>query len=176
MRAVLDHVLRRLIVRGRLTVEWPDGKLTTYVGEPGPEASMKIRDARTLRRVALNPALALGEAYMDGGLVPVDCTIHDVLDVLLTNRSAESARQELLSLHEFAGWLLRRMAQFNPAGRARRNVTHHYDLNGRLYRCSSTATASTPAPISPPAPRRWKKRREPKSATSPPSCCSTAPT
>ena len=70
---------------------------------------------------------------MDGGLVPVDCTIHDVLDVLLTNRSAESARQELLSLHEFAGWLLRRMAQFNPAGRARRNVAHHYDLNGRLY-------------------------------------------
>ena len=39
MRAVLDHVLRRLIVRGRLTVRWPDGKLTTYVGEPGPEAA-----------------------------------------------------------------------------------------------------------------------------------------
>ena len=27
----------------------------------------------------------------------------------------------------------RRLAQFNPAGRSRRNVAHHYDLNGRLY-------------------------------------------
>ena len=29
--------------------------------------------------------------------------------------------------------MTRRLAQFNPAGRARRNVAHHYDLNGRLY-------------------------------------------
>ncbi len=133
MRAVLEHVLRRLIVRGRLSIRWPDGKLTTLAGESGPEAFIEIRDQQTVRRIALNPAMALGEAYMDGGLVPVDCGIYDVIDVLLTNRSAEGSRQELLSLHEFTGWLLRRMAQFNPAGRARRNVAHHYDLNGRLY-------------------------------------------
>src|SRR5262249_57241527 len=34
-------------------------------------------------------------------------------------------------------WLLRyagrRLAQFNPRKRARRNVAHHYDLDGRLY-------------------------------------------
>ena len=132
MRAVLEHVLRRLIVRGRLSIRWPDGKLTTLAGESGPEAFIEIRDQQTVRRIALNPAMALGEAYMDGGLVPVDCGIYDVIDVLLTNRSAEGSRQELLSLHEFTGWLLRRMAQFNPAGRARRNVAHHYDLNGRL--------------------------------------------
>src|SRR6476469_4407009 len=34
-------------------------------------------------------------------------------------------------------WLLRytrrRFAQFNPRNRARRNVAHHYDLDGRLY-------------------------------------------
>ncbi|MEW6257283.1 MAG: cyclopropane-fatty-acyl-phospholipid synthase family protein, partial [Pseudomonadota bacterium] len=28
---------------------------------------------------------------------------------------------------------LRRLAQFNPPERARRNVAHHYDLDGRLY-------------------------------------------
>ncbi len=133
MRAVLDHVLRRLIVHGRLTVKWPDGQLTTYSGEAGPEALIAFTDARTVRRVGLNPALAIGEAYMDGGLVPVDCTIHDVLDLMLTNRSSEASRQELLTLHEIAGWFTRHIAQFNPATRARRNVAHHYDLNGRLY-------------------------------------------
>ena len=94
---------------------------------------MDIKDTRSVRRIAFNPALAIGEAYMDGGLVPVDCTIHDVLDLMLTNRSAETSRQELLTLHEIAGWLTRHIAQFNPAGRSRRNVAHHYDLNGRLY-------------------------------------------
>ena len=29
--------------------------------------------------------------------------------------------------------LYRRVAQFNPAERARRNVAHHYDLSGALY-------------------------------------------
>jgi len=133
MRSILHHVLRRFIVLGRLTVRWPDGGLTTYSGNPGPEALMAIKDDRTVRRIALNPALALGEAYMDGGLVPVDCTIYDVLDLLLTNRATSTSGQELLALHEFAGRLIRRVAQFNPAWRAQRNVAHHYDLNGRLY-------------------------------------------
>jgi cyclopropane-fatty-acyl-phospholipid synthase len=30
-------------------------------------------------------------------------------------------------------YLARRLAQFNPRKRARRNVAHHYDLDGRLY-------------------------------------------
>ena len=133
MRAVLDHVLRGLIVRGRLTVRWPDGDVSTYSGQPGPEALMHITTDRWVRRVGINPALGFGEAYMEAGLVPMDCTIYDVLDVLLTNQSAEASRQDVLRLHGMWGWLTRRISQFNPAGRARRNVAHHYDLNGRLY-------------------------------------------
>ena len=133
MRAVLDHVLRRFIVLGRLAVRWPDGELTTYGGEPGPEAGMAIRDGRTLRRLVLNPALGLGEGYMDGGIVPVGCGIHELLDLLMANRVADASRAEVLFGHEALRWLTRHLAQFNPARRARRNVAHHYDLNGRLY-------------------------------------------
>ncbi len=133
MRAVLDRVLRRFIVLGRLTIRWPDGRQTTYSGAPGPEARIELKNERTVRRIALNPALALGEAYMDGGLVPVDCGIYDVIDLMLSNRAAEGSQQELMNLHEFVGTLLRWTAQFNPANRAQRNVAHHYDLNGRLY-------------------------------------------
>jgi cyclopropane-fatty-acyl-phospholipid synthase len=133
MRAVLHHMFRRFIVLGRLTIRWPDGKMTTYSGKPGPEALIAIKDDRTVRRLVRNPALALGEAYMDGGLVPVDCTIHDVLDLLLTNRAAEAIGPVPMYVLDFMGWVTRRIAQFNPATRARRNVAHHYDLNGRLY-------------------------------------------
>ena len=47
-----------------------------------------------------------------------------VLDLLLTNRATEAAGQELIRLHEWMGWLIRRIAQFNPVRRAQRNVAH----------------------------------------------------
>jgi cyclopropane-fatty-acyl-phospholipid synthase len=38
-----------------------------------------------------------------------------------------------VDLREAVSVATRRIAQFNPARRSRRNVAHHYDLNGRLY-------------------------------------------
>ena len=72
MQAALDAILRRFVTLGRLTVRWPDGRLTNYAGPPGsgPEAAITLRDATTVRRLVLNPAVAVGEAYMDGGLLP----------------------------------------------------------------------------------------------------------
>ncbi len=133
MRTLLDLILRRFVVLGRLTVRWPDGSISTYTGEPGAEAVVELRDARTVRRIALNPALAVGEAYMDGGLVPVGCGIYDVLDVLTTNLVAQKGGNPVVQLREAVSVATRRIAQFNPAPRSRRNVAHHYDLNGRLY-------------------------------------------
>jgi cyclopropane-fatty-acyl-phospholipid synthase len=133
MRAVLEQILRRFIVLGRLTVRWPDGQLSTYTGEPGPEALIELRDWRTVRRIALNPALATGEAYMDGSLVPVDGTIYDVLDLLVTNLASETSWHPVAHARYKLARFTRSIAQFNPAPRARRNVAHHYDLNGRLY-------------------------------------------
>ncbi len=133
MRPVLDQILKHLIVLGRLTVRWPDGSISTYAGDAGPEAVMELRDARTIRRLAINPALSLGEAYMDGGMVPVDGDIYGLLDVLIANVMAEKSGKLIVQFRESVGRMTRRLAQFNPAGRSRRNVAHHYDLNGRLY-------------------------------------------
>jgi cyclopropane-fatty-acyl-phospholipid synthase len=107
--------------------------LSSYAGQPGPEATLEVRDARTVRRLLANPALALGEAYMDGGVVPVGCGIYDVLEVLMSNQSAQRGGNPIVEWREAIGVATRRIAQFNPAHRSRRNVAHHYDLNGRLY-------------------------------------------
>jgi cyclopropane-fatty-acyl-phospholipid synthase len=133
MRPLLDQIFRRFIVLGRLTVRWPDGQVSTYTGEPGPEALFALTDAHAVRRIALSPSLAVGECYMDGGLTPVDCTIYDVLDVLCTNLSAETSSQPVVRLRQWLAQFTRHIRQFNPTRRARRNVAHHYDLNGRLY-------------------------------------------
>lgn len=133
MRVLLDRLLRRFIVTGRLQVTWPDGRASIYAGAPGRAASMALRDWSTVRRLVTNPALACGECYMAGGLEPVDCSIYDVLDVLISNLVHAGSRQPVVRARAMLDRLLRRLAQFNPAARARRNVAHHYDLNGRLY-------------------------------------------
>jgi cyclopropane-fatty-acyl-phospholipid synthase len=132
MRLLLDKILKAFIREGRLTVVWPDGTMTTYGGRPGHAATISLKDPRAVRRIILDPALAIGECYMDGSLVPEDCTIYELLDVLTSNRAA-GANHPILTLRTRLGTVLKRWVTFNPAARSKRNVAHHYDLNGRLY-------------------------------------------
>jgi len=135
MQAALDAVLRRFITLGRLTVRWPDGRTTKYAGPPGsgPEASIALRDPAAVRRLMVNPALYVGEGYMDGGLVPGEGGIYQTLELLVMNQMANGSGHPIARLLAALGHLRRRIDQYNPAGRAQRNVAHHYDLNGRLY-------------------------------------------
>jgi cyclopropane-fatty-acyl-phospholipid synthase len=135
MQSAFELFLRRFIAVGRLTVRWPDGRTQTYGEAAGsqPEAGMALRDRQTIRRLVLNPELGFGEAYMDGGLVPLGGSIHDVLNLLLANLRGNSNGLLVAWLRRAAARVRRPLVQFNAAGRARRNVAHHYDLNGRLY-------------------------------------------
>lgn len=130
---VLHAILRRMIRLGRLTVQYPDGTQRRYVGTAaGPEGAMALRSPRAVRRLVLNPALAVGELYMEAELEPVGCSMHDLLDTLVTNLWS-GGPHPAEQLAAGVRLLRRRFDQLNPAGRARRNVAHHYDLNGRLY-------------------------------------------
>jgi cyclopropane-fatty-acyl-phospholipid synthase len=131
-RKLLDGALDRLVVQGRLTVHHPDGTARRHGGAPGPEAAFRLRDAAATRRLVLNPALAFGELYMDGAIEPVGCTIGDVVELLVINQWQGGQHPVEHVLAAFRQ-LRRRLDQLNPAPRAKANVAHHYDLNGRLY-------------------------------------------
>jgi cyclopropane-fatty-acyl-phospholipid synthase len=134
MQAVLDAILRRFVRHGRLTVRWPDQRLTTYTGaEDGPEAGMALLDHATVRGLVLNPAMRFAEDYMNGTLEPLDCSIYELLDMLGVNMMAQPNSHPIARLRSVLANLRRRFDQYNPAPRAQRNVAHHYDLNGRLY-------------------------------------------
>jgi cyclopropane-fatty-acyl-phospholipid synthase len=130
---MLIAILSRLIRRGTLTVRMPDGRTHTLRGElPGPSAGLAITTPRAARRLLFNPSLAFGEGYMDGEIAPLDCTLFELLDVLTLN-AMEGGGHPAETLRHAWRVLTRRLGQLNPAPRARRNVAHHYDLNGRLY-------------------------------------------
>jgi len=131
---LLDRVLRTVVALGTLEVTWPDGSTVRY-GTPGtgPSAAIAVRDAATARRVALNPSLAFGEAWMEGAIDTLgDTTLHDVLDLLMRNLAEGRVPAHARIAERVATWFRRRQ-QRNPVLRARRNVAHHYDLSGRLY-------------------------------------------
>lgn len=130
---LLAQIARRIVRRGQLTLIDADGN-RHVVGEEGsgPVAAFRITDKAWQRRILLNPQLAIGEAYMEGALVPVDCDIADVLRVLIANIShvRHSRWYGLLDRFRF---FTRRIAQHNPVGKAKKNVAHHYDLSDTLY-------------------------------------------
>ena len=130
---MLKSVLDRFLVLGTLTVRWPDGDTSMHRGHhAGASVSIAITTPAAVKAITYDPAMALGECYMDGTLLPLDGTIYDVLDLLIANLMA-GGRNVHLERRARLGWLWRRVAQHNPARKSRSNVAHHYDLNGRLY-------------------------------------------
>ena len=129
-RAALGRLLERLIRVGSLSVALPSGEILR-AGEAGAPDSIRIRlrDYRTAWRLAVYPGLALGEAWMDGGVTLERGTLWDLLDLAGRNLSLRPPprRGRLARL-----W--RRIAQANDRSAARRNVAHHYDLSLDLYR------------------------------------------
>ncbi len=135
MRALIHAILVRFVRTGHLTVRYPDGTLATYGPPPAPGAPVAgatLTNWATVRGLLLNPALVFGEAYVAGHLVPLDCKLEDILDLLFANL-ANGGQHPGLTLRRHIARTLRHAAQYNPIPRARRNVAHHYDLNGRLY-------------------------------------------
>ncbi len=131
MDRLLLTLLRRFIRRGRFAVTTAAGSTYTFGDGSGPPVAVRFTTGRALRAVLMDPELKLGEAYMDGTLVVERGSIADVIAVLL--------RQERIAAPNWAlpprllRYLFRRLQQFNPPARARHNVAHHYDLDGRLY-------------------------------------------
>ena len=131
MDRVLLILLRRFIRRGSLTITTAAGSTYSFGDGNGPPVAVRFATARAQRAVLFDPELKLGEAYMDGSLIVERGSIADMLAVLL--RQERVAVPYFAWLPHFLRYLFRRLQQFNPRFRARNNVAHHYDLDGRLY-------------------------------------------
>jgi cyclopropane-fatty-acyl-phospholipid synthase len=130
-QTLLDFMLSRWVHIGTLTVRYPGGSQETYGSGALPHAGVAIHTARAARRLATNPALALGECYMDGEIEPLDCTLQQMLDLIFLNSGSREHPVERWL--EKLRWVARRLDQMNTRTRSQRNVAHHYDLDGRLY-------------------------------------------
>ena len=130
----MDHLLRSLLTkfirRGSISFTTASGAKFTCGDGTGEPVHARFVTTEAERKILLNPELALGEAFMDGSFVVERGTIADALAILMGQPDALPRWAKPQWWGRYFG---RHVRQFNPRGRSRNNVAHHYDLDDRLY-------------------------------------------
>lgn len=133
MYFLLRNVFDRLVESGDLRVIDSNGKLHRFGDGTGTPVTVRFKTAAAERACVADPQLALGEAYMRGDFIIEDGgRIYEFLALVLSNTLADPM-PTLTRGFDALRFLTRRAAQFNPAGRSKRNVAHHYDIDGFIY-------------------------------------------
>jgi cyclopropane-fatty-acyl-phospholipid synthase len=123
-------MLSRFVRVGRLTVTVEGQAPRTYGDGGGPAVAVRVSRAWALP-IALNPDMALGEAYVEQGLVLEQGELWDLCELVGRNfkdRGPPAPWERGMNLAR------RTLRQWNDRRAARRNVAHHYDLSYDLYR------------------------------------------
>ncbi len=124
-----EAFVRNLIRDGDLTITLPGGRKLELGDRTGPPIAVRLTDNLTLARIAAQPYLGVGEAYMDSRLLMERGTIRDLL--ALGSKHAGAASWSRPGPAKRVWSTLRAEAISRTA--ARRNVAHHYDLSHDLY-------------------------------------------
>ena len=128
---ILAAAFAQAVKRGTLKMTTAKGQSFTF-GDGGlPEVAIRFTDSAAETALCLHPELKLGELFMDGRLLIEQGNILDLLQLLLQDTRGELDDLPLHRLRKIRQWLTRRGE--NDATRSKRNVAHHYDLDGRLY-------------------------------------------
>ena len=129
---IIDRLVRMALAhveRGNLQVTTARGATLSFGDGTGTPIAVRFVTSAAQRAVVLDPDLKLGEAYMDGAFVVERGSIGDFVDLVLDKKAWPAWTAPIFALR----YAWRRIKQFNLRARARRNVAHHYDLDGRLY-------------------------------------------
>jgi cyclopropane-fatty-acyl-phospholipid synthase len=126
----LTKLLRSVVRQGDLTVVLPGGERLHAGDGSGTPVVARIASGAWAARIAANPALEVGEAYMDGGLTLEEGDIAAFADIV--GRNAPYRRKRAPG--PLRRWWDDHVVQANARQASRRNVSHHYDLSYDLYR------------------------------------------
>jgi cyclopropane-fatty-acyl-phospholipid synthase len=129
---LLTRLFERIITKGRLRVIDAHGREHSFEGSPGGEVAIRLRDPTLHWKLLVRPRLCLPEAFVDGTLTIEEGSLYDLLDLLAVNLESLPAGPVAWFLNGSLA-LFRRIHQYNPLARARRNAAHHYDLSDELY-------------------------------------------
>ncbi|MGA7324162.1 MAG: cyclopropane-fatty-acyl-phospholipid synthase family protein [Rhodomicrobium sp.] len=133
---MLQRMLKSFVKIGRLTIVRPDGTKFTagkVANDTGPDIVLRLKDRWTEFKIAINPDLYFGEAYMDGTVEIERGSLAGLLDLWGRNLEISPLRRPSLTSRATKA-VLRAYQQANSRRAARRNAVHHYNLSEALFR------------------------------------------
>ncbi|MGF1592287.1 MAG: class I SAM-dependent methyltransferase [Kiloniellaceae bacterium] len=129
---LFQKLLQKVVRDGSLRLIDSRGKIYDYGDGSGRRCTIRLHNRLLEWKLVLNPPLYLGEAYMNGEATLDEGSLRDFIELLA--RNYHHLENDGLVKFGFAlGRHSRRLKQYNPIGKARQNVAHHYDLSGQLY-------------------------------------------
>lgn len=132
---MLARLLEEMVQIGRIGLAVGTGPQTTFgavpIDEPWLDVGLRIRDRWTAAKIALDPELRLGEAYVDGNLTLQWGTLPALMEIIGRNIARRPGRPGRTGLR---GLLGRFSHGGNSLARSRSNVEHHYDHEAAFYR------------------------------------------
>jgi cyclopropane-fatty-acyl-phospholipid synthase len=135
MNILLQRVTQKIVRTGSLIITGPNGTTHEFGDGTGDPVHMLIKTRRAERAITFDAMLALPEAYMDGDLDFLQGDVLALLKLVYENLGPTATIEGTwLKAVEGLRYAFRRLYQVNTAARAKRNVQHHYDLSGDLYR------------------------------------------
>ncbi|MGC6517126.1 MAG: class I SAM-dependent methyltransferase [Candidatus Puniceispirillaceae bacterium] len=132
-------IFTQFIQYGEMKITFQNAKqyphtLTATGAMTGKSVAICLQNLSDLRKITLNPELAIPEAFMDGRLTLHETTLDDFIIFLFHNRKifAKTPVGRLMGLVK--RWKARLSTAIKRKA-AKQNVAHHYDLTDALYAC-----------------------------------------
>ncbi len=133
MFALLKTAASHIITKGNLTITDSRGVTYQFGDQTGKPIQIRFTSAKWEREVALDPALKLGEAYMNDGFEFIKGDIYSLLETIFESTGPIAENQLWMKAFSFIRTATKRFVQMNTLRRSAKNVEHHYDLSGKLY-------------------------------------------
>ncbi len=132
MESLVTAALSRLIRTGALSVTFASGRTRVFGDATEPPVAIRFAEKKAQWAIALDPALKLGELFMDGRLIVETGSIYDLVSLMKRN-GLRRLRAPHIALTAFYRTARARFAQAVTPEGARQNVAHHYDLEAGLF-------------------------------------------
>ncbi len=134
MNILLQRLVGRLVGTGNLAITGPNGDTREFGDGRGDRVHVAILTKHAERAIALDPSRGLPEAYMDEELEFREGDVLGLLKIVNGNSATGSPDVAWTKAVEGLRVAFRRLQQVNTPARAKRNVSHHYDLSQDFYR------------------------------------------
>jgi cyclopropane-fatty-acyl-phospholipid synthase len=127
----LHDLLSKIIKIGHMTVHTSSGT-EHYGGGGGRTVTIRFTDVAAEKEMVSDPQLKLGELYMDGRLVVEEGDIYEMLALIKDNTLVEGLNFSMV-WHGIARMIASQFRNRVPINHNRKNVSHHYDLDEKLF-------------------------------------------